>query len=182
MDVKQYNKILRSYNKQIETLIEEKKQFVLQNKDAVEKQIKDERVINKKWFIENFDIIWANKEKFMQDTPYGEIKIDFFSLYNNRKSTIDNIAVSDLIALWNLGFRYNGYPIVEYLFDEAIFKRKICYIKNNELIEEHVRYSSLSPIVMGILEYIVSHKEKIEDESNVEEYRTVADMRDLLAI
>ena len=182
MDVKQYNKILRSYNKQIENLIEEKKQFVLQNKDIIEKQIKFEQAINKKWFIENFDIIWANKEKFMQDTPYGEIKIDFFSIYGNRNDTIDTIAISDLIALWNLGFRYNGYPIVEYLFDEAIFKRKICYIKNNELIEEHIRYSSLSPIVMGILEYMTSHKEKIEEDNVVEEYQTVADMRELLAI
>ena len=182
MDVKQYNKILKNYNRQIDELVEERRRFVTQNKELVEKQIKEEQAENKKWFIENFDIIWENRAKFSQNTPNADIIIDFFTIYNNRRNVLKKISIADFISLWNIGFMYNGCPIVEYILSHELFKRKISYIKNNKLVEEYIKYDPLPPIVKGVLEYISSNQEKNENENDMSEYQTIADMKAILAV
>ena len=163
MTLEQYNQILHDINHQIEALQQSREALIAQNKEKIEKQILKRQADDRKWFAGNFSVFWNNRYKFAKNTPNADIIIDFFNLYTKGnkvgKKFVDYITISDLIALWDLGYKYQGYPIVECI--NLTFSHKLTYIKNGEMITiTGLREESLgfSPLLSGILEYLCEHK------------------------
>lgn len=183
MTLEQYNKILHNINSQIETLQQSRTALIEQNQEHIKKQIEKRQETDRKWFVKNFDVFWNNRHKFGKDTPHADIIIDFFNLYTRGnkigRKFIDYITISDLIALWDLGYKYNGYPIVEYI--NLTFSHKLTYIKNEKLVtitgidEESLGFS---PLLYAILEYLCAHT---IISSRFEEYKTLQIMKTILA-
>jgi len=183
MTLEQYNQILRDINNQIEALQQSREALIVQNREKLEKQIERRQENDRKWFVENFTVFWNNRHKFGRDTQNADIIIDFFNLYKTGNKAgrkfINYITISDLIALWDLGYKYQGYPIVEYA--NHTFTHKLTYIKDEKLVtingdsEESLGFS---PLLHAILEYLCEHK-KIT--SGFEEYKTLQVMKSILA-
>ena len=183
MTLKQYNKILHNINSQIETLQQSRTALIEQNQEHIKKQIENRQETDRTWFVKNFDVFWNNRHKFAKNTPNADIIIDFFNLYTRGNKVgrkfVDYITISDLIALWDLGYKYKGYPIVEYT--NLTFSHKLTYIKNEKLVtitgidEESLGFS---PLLYAILEYLCEHKKNTYD---FEEYKTIKEMKNILA-
>ena len=179
MTLEQYNQILHSINKQIEELQKSREALIDQNYKHIDKQIKKRQSDDRRWFINNFDIFWTNLNLFKKDSPNADIVIDFFPLYTNRAKYIHHISISDLIALWDLGYKYQGYPIVEYTNHR--FEHSLTYIKDNKIVNITSfadKDLGFSPILNGILDYLSTHK-KITN--SFEEYKTLKEMKEILA-
>ena len=179
MTLEQYNKILHDINSQIETLQQSRTALIEQNQEHIKKQIEKRQETDRKWFVKNFDVFWNNRHKFGKDTPNADIIIDFLYLYSNRSKFFSHISISDLIALWDLGYKYKGYPIMEYT--NSPFAHKLTYIKDAKLVTvTGFREESLgfSPLLRSILEYLCSHK---IISSDFEEYKTIKEMKIILA-
>lgn len=184
MTLEQYNQILKDINNQIETLQQSRAALITQNQKHIEKQIAKRQSDDRKWFISNFDVFWNNRRKFGKDTQNTDIVIDFFNLYRTGnkigRKYINHITIGDLIALWNLGYKYQGYPIVEYN-NHTLSAHKLTYIKDgksvtvNGISEESLGFS---PLLHAILEYLCEHK---TISSDFEEYKTLQVMRTILA-
>ena len=92
---------------------------------------------------------------------------------------ISYIPISDLIDLWDLGYTYQNYPIVEYKHHR--FERSLTYIKDEKLIkitgftQENLGFSA---VLRGVLEYITTHHRifTIQDE-----YKTIQNMKNILS-
>lgn len=183
MTLEQYNQILRDIHNQIEALQQSRAALIEQNQKHIKKQIEKRQEAERKWFVKNFDVFWNNRHKFAKNTPNADIIIDFFNLYTRGNKVgrkfVDYITISDLIALWDLGYKYQGYPIVECI--NLTFSHKLTYIKNGEMITiTGLREESLgfSPLLCGILEYLCEHKTVTDD---FEEYKTIKEMKNILA-
>lgn len=183
MTLEQYNKILHDINVQIEALQQSRTALIEQNKEHIKKQIEKRQESDRKWFLKNFDVFWNNRHKFAKNTPNADIIVDFFNLYTRGNKVgrkfVDSITISDLIALWDLGYRYQGYPIVEYT--NLTFSHKLTYIKDGKQVTVsglREEFWGFSPLLCGILEYLCEHK-TITD--NFTEYKTIQEMKNILA-
>ena len=109
--------------------------------------------------------------------------IDFFNIYKrgNKAGRVffNYLSISDFIALWDLGYKYKGYPIVEY--SNHTFSHSLTYIKDDKPVtvtgvsEEMLGFS---PILCAVLEYLCTHKIV---SSGFEEYKTLQVMKNILA-
>ena len=182
MTLEQYNRILQSINTQIKDLQQSRDALIEQHQDHIKKQIKKRQENDRKWFVSNFNVFWDNRHRFAKNTPNGDIVIDFFGLYviGNRAGCkyVQHITISDLIALWDFGFKYQGNPIVE--LTNTVFANRLTYIKNEKLVTvSGIKDEALafSPVLSAILEYLCKHK---TIESEFAEYKTLQVMKDLL--
>lgn len=183
MTLEQYNQCLHAINKQIEELQQSREALITQNKEKIEKQIIKRQQDDRKWFVSNFDVFWNNKHKFNKNTANADIIVDFFNIYTRGNKagskSVWHISISDLITLWELGYKYQGYPIVEYI--GHAFAHELTYIKDGKLVTvTGFREESLgfSPVLYAILEYLSTHK---IISRGFEEYKTLKGMRDILA-
>lgn len=179
MTLDQYRQVLNALNDQIKTLEIERKTFIEQHKEIIDKQIEKRKKEDRKWFLNNFDVFWANRYKFHKDTSNGDIIIDFLFVYTYGQHCITDITVNDLITLWNLGFTYQGYPIIEYTYNRVV--HHLFYIRNGKVEEargltpENLRFS---PLLLGVLEYMSTHRRVF---SICDEYKTIKVMREVLS-
>ena len=178
MTLEQYWQTLKNLNEQIKMLEESRKSLVEENKAYIDKLIEQRQKEDEKWFLNNFDVIWANRYKFMKDSPNADIIIDFFPIYTMGLKHISIITINDLINLWDLGFKYQGYPIVEYTNTRRI--HRISYIKNGK-VETLKNFAEqelcFSQVLYGILEYMSLHRRLV---SIYDEYKTIRAIRDVL--
>ena len=134
MTLEQYNQILHDIGSQIESLQQSREALIAQNKEKIEKQILKRQADDRKWFFENFSVFWNNRHKFSKNSPNGDIVIDFFNIYKrgNKAGRVffNYLSISDFIALWDLGYKYKGYPIVEY--SNHSFLHSLTYIKDDK--------------------------------------------------
>ena len=183
MTLEQYNQCLHAINKQIEELQQSREALITQNKEKIEKQIIKRQQDDRKWFVSNFDVFWNNKHKFNKNTANADIIVDFFNIYTRGNKagskSVRYISISDLITLWEFGYKYQGYPIVEYT--NHAFTHDLTYIKDEKLVtvtgfsEETLGFS---PLLYAILEYLSAHKIIL---SCFKEYKTIKEMREILA-
>ena len=183
MTLEQYNRILHAINAQIDELQQSRQALIPQNQKQIEKQIAKRQAADRKWFIANFDVFWNNRDKFSAGTPNADTVIDFFNLYTRGskcgRKFIRYITVGDLISLWNAGFKYCGYPIVEYT--NHTFSHRLTYIKDDKsvtvsgLSQENLGFS---PFLCGSLEYLCAHKSIA---NGFEEYKTIKTIKEILA-
>ena len=76
MNKEEYNKILSDYQAKIEYLNEEMNNFKRTNLPIVKEYIKQQKQQRREWFLEHFDKIWENRQKFKLGTPYASVIID----------------------------------------------------------------------------------------------------------
>ena len=183
MTLEQYNQILRNLNHEIEQLQQEREALITQNQEHIKKQIEKRQISDRKWFVENFNVFWHNRHKFGKDSPNGDIVIDFFNIYMRGNKAgrvfINYLTIADFVALWDLGYKYQGYPIVEYA--NHTFAHKLTYIKDEKLVTLNGVSDEIlgfSPVLCAVLEYLCSHK-IVSNE--LEEYKTLQIMKNILA-
>lgn len=151
----QYRTLLNLINRQIDNLKKSKTALIRQYESNINKQIEKQKKKHKKWFIKNFDFIYNNRHKFSKNTPFANVIIDFLYLYNKSNMHLLNISISDLIFLWDLGFTYHGFPIVEFISNR--YHSKLCYMKSNKLINVYginEKELKFSPLLKGVLDYM----------------------------
>ncbi len=96
---------------------------------------------DKEWFAQNLDYILKNKKHFETSPGLGDIVIDFLLPYYNGglvagvawNSPLNfKLYLKDLLYLWDIGFCYNGYPILSYK-EIRRYERTILieYVKNS---------------------------------------------------
>ena len=183
MTLEQYNQIIQDIDKQINALEQNKKDFIGMNEKKLTILIDKRQKEARKWFVSNFEVIWANRHLFGENTPHGDIIVDCFEVYTNNLSglgsnIVSKIKISDLLSLWNMGFKYRGYPIVELV--KHRFKSKLSYIKEGKLESLSgfdVDDMGFSPLLMGVLDYLSKHQLKI---GKFDMYKSVMDMKNLL--
>lgn len=178
MTLEQYKQMINSINNQIKILEKNRSFLIEQNHDNLLHQIKKRQTNDKNWFINNFDAFWNNRHKFTKNTPYANIIIDFLELYSKENKKLCHITISDLLALWEMGFNYEGYPIIEYIYTRHMCK--LSYVKNNQLIKVYganKKATGFSKLLHGILEYLSDQK---KDFSVFDEYPTLDIIKDVL--
>lgn len=182
MTLEQYNQIISNLDQQINELLQNKHDIIKIHEKKLSSFVEKRHNDDRHWFVCNFDVIWANRQLFAENTVNSNIIIDFFEIYLvgiDPKNSISQISIGELLSLWNIGFRYNGYPIVELV--KHRFKSRLSYIKDGKL--ETLSGFSLddlhfSPLLRGVLDYMAKHCPKY---NKFDIYRTIADMKSLLA-
>lgn len=182
MTLDQFNQIISTLDKQINELTQNKYSIMQIHEKSLSTQVAKRQKDDRYWFVCNFDVIWANRHLFAENTINSDIVIDFFDVYCvglEPKHSILQISIGELFSLWNMGFRYNGHPIVELV--KYRLKSRLSYIKDGKL--ETLSGFSLddlhfSPLLRGVLDYMAKHCPKYD---KFDIYRTIADMKSLLA-
>lgn len=135
--IKQYKK----YEDKINDLINQREKFKRENNEEFNKLFNKKCEDDKKWFIEHFNFIWKHKDYLKDKAPFNQIVIEFLNLYKINGliggiafiRQLNSIYLRDLIDLWNNGFTYKSFPIIEYKKVIHNGKQKyITYIENNE--------------------------------------------------
>ena len=83
-----------------------------------------------------------------------------------------------MLALWEMGFNYEGYPIIEYIHTR--YMCKLSYVKNNQLIKVYganKKATGFSKLLHCILDYLSDQK---KDFSVFDEYPTLDIIKDVL--
>lgn len=142
MTYEEYIEKFKNYEDQIKDLINQQKKFKQDNDKDFNQVFAKKCENDKKWFVEHFDYILKHKDFLKDKSPFNQIIIEFLNLYTigglqagvGFNGQLNSIYLRDLIDLWDNGFTYNGFPIIEY--KKIIHNRQqknITYIENNEL-------------------------------------------------
>lgn len=164
MDLSTYNNYLQNIDTQIRKLQAEKEAFLAKNTSDVMQDIRYRQANDRQWFIEHFDEIYSQRRKFYFEAPYSYIVIDFFIIYGEgffygggffRSSgkCVRRIRLAELGLLWDKGFMYEGYPVVECIVRDGTCS--LSYIKDNQLQYAAVKNGdrqAFSGTLQGILE------------------------------
>lgn len=142
MTYEEYIEKFKNYEDQIKDLINQQKKFKQDNDKDFNQLFAKKCADDKKWFTEHFDYILKHKDFLKDKPPFNQIIIEFLNLYTigglmsgvGFNGQLNSIYLRDLIDLWDNGFTYNGFPIIEYKKIIHNGKQKyITYIENNEL-------------------------------------------------
>ena len=140
MTYEEYIEKFKNYEYQIKDLIKQQIQFQRDNAEDFNKLFEKKCEDDRKWFIEHFDFIWKHKDYLKDKAPFNLILIEFLNLYTigglqagvGFNGQLNSIYLRDLIELWDKGFTYNSFPIIEYKKVIHNGKQKyITYIENN---------------------------------------------------
>lgn len=140
MTYEEYIEQFKNYENQIKDLLKQQKLFVTINTEEFNKLFEEKCKDDRKWFIEHFNYIWKHKDYLKDKAPFNQIIIEFLKLYNiggimagaGFNGQLNSIYLKDLIKLWDNGFTYNNFPIIEY--KKIIHngqEKYITYIENN---------------------------------------------------
>ena len=144
MNKEEYNKILSDYQAKIEYLNEEMNNFKRTNLPIVKEYIKQQKQQRREWFLEHFDKIWENRQKFKLGTPYASVIIDgiiitsFACPYYGY--VVDKISIGNLVKLWDNGFMFHGYPLIHYRRHHNSDYSSISFIKDRKVISYDYSY------------------------------------------
>lgn len=119
-----------------------------------------------KWFAEHIDCFQKHKEYIKKSPSLSNIVIDFMSLYGGGCLVSGagfsfgsgyKIFLGDLLDIWDLGFCYNGYPIVHC---------ELCIHWNTECIIKYIKNKKIESIrkrAKGTFSYLPELKKEIFD-------------------
>ena len=140
MTLQEYRRHYADLNDKISQAQAELDDDLVTTKDEFSKLYQRQQVIDKRWFVNNLSFILKYKKHFQSDYGLSQIIIDFLTLYRYAGLVGGaafnpeygcKIFIKDLLNLWDEGFTYNGYPIIEY--EQYIHQGKkiiITYVKN----------------------------------------------------
>lgn len=142
MTYEDYIQQYKNYDDQINFLINQREKFKRENSEKFNQLFNKKCEDDKKWFIEHFNYIWKHKDYLKNKSPFNQIIIEFLKLYSigglmagvGFNGQLNSIYLKDLINLWDEGFIYNNFPIIEYKKIVHNDKQKyITYIEDNNL-------------------------------------------------
>lgn len=142
MNLQDYIQQYKNYEDQINHLISEREKYKQENLKEFNQLFNQKCEDDKKWFVEHFNYIWKHKDYLKCKSPFNQIIIEFLKLYNigglmagvGFNGQLNSIYLKDLINLWDEGFIYNNFPIIEYKKIIHNGEQKyITYIENNNL-------------------------------------------------
>lgn len=140
------------------------------------KNLCQKQVNNRQWFIGHFNQIYRNKEYFASNTPNALIIIDCFTIYSigccAGCRVISRIHIGTLFKLWDIGFKYHGFPVVEYSKHNGI--HQLNYIYKNQLLTKIFKYNE-KPMFNNTLCMTLQN---LRNSNNVcDGYKTIAELR-----
>lgn len=182
MQPDEFNRIIQQYDNQIKALQQEKEFFIYQNRKEVLKIVQLHKNENKKWFVENFDKIWKHRKNFSLGTPYASIIINFWTIYLYARCgsgfAVNKISLGRLIKLWELGFMYEGYPIVQYFNTSA--NHYVMYIKNNKLCKQQVSSKDPSLFFSKLLMKLLQESYQFFGDNEFTDYKSAEEIQAVL--
>lgn len=182
MQLTEFNKIVQDYNNQIKKLNDERDNFIASHRESLTQHQKKRQDQEREWFVKNFDKIWLNKHLYSLGTPNASIIVDCFKIHRYVRCgagcgwIVKKLSLGKLIKLWESGYLYKGYPIIEY--HDTPLTNKVTYIKDNQLhianLKEEGIKLEFSRLCMQILR---SHDNRIDDFSI---YKTVSELKNII--
>ena len=138
-----------------------------------------QRIANdRKWFIGNFKQIYRNRDKFALGTPNASLVIDCFTIFSiggcAGYRSIQRIHIGRLVKLWEMGFKYHGFPVVEYIKHNG--NQQVHYIYQNQLLTKHFKYDE-SPMFSSALNAMLRSLTNCNDV--LDDYKGVSELRKL---
>lgn len=168
MDIKTYTNTIRDYDRQIAEITAAKNSFIQDNYTTVYNQWLAEIQEKKQAFLKLLPFILKNKEHFLNTTITYTVNAFRIYLYLGKPLGTSGIShncitLKNLLKLWDMGFTYNGLPIVELKRFEGI--NDITYIENDEY--KSVKNVSIPDNVLKRLREW-SYKAEITDETGTD--------------
>ncbi len=106
--------------------------------------------------------------------PYLTFKPTFvWMLYRS----IKRLPIGRLVKLWEMGFKYQGCPVVEYIKHNG--NHRINYIKNNRLLTKHYKYGEMPPF-SNALQILLERLRNVYEPTDY--YRTIENLSETLKI
>ncbi|MCI5544010.1 MAG: hypothetical protein MR368_00865 [Azospirillum sp.] len=101
--------------------------------------------LNRAWLLGHIDYIWNNRHK-LQSRPCAEFVITGFVINSfgcpYYGYVIDKITLGNLIKLWNNGFIYKGFPLINYRISHGDSSTHIAYIHRGKVFSHRFHYSN----------------------------------------
>lgn len=148
MNKEAYKRVLGDYQVRIKCLNEGMNNFKQTNLSLVKENIKRQKQQRFEWFLEHFDKIWENRHKFKLGTPYASVIIDGITITSFACPyygyVVDKISIGNLVKLWDNGFMFQYYPLIQYSKHYNSNYSSISYIKDRKIINYDYSYQQPS--------------------------------------
>ena len=176
MEVSIYNQYLQRIDARILKLKGLRDAFIAKNRGNVVQTIRNRQANDRQWFIQHFSQVYRNKHLFSLGTPNASVIIDCFTIYSiggcAGYRSISRLPIGRLVKLWDMGFKYQGYPVVEYIKHNG--NQRLNYIKSNQLQTKVFKYSEnprFSEALRTMLRNLRNSNELTDNYRTIEELR-----------
>lgn len=181
MEVSTYNYYLQRIDGRILKLKGLRDAFVANHRRDVLETIYNRQASDRQWFIKHFSQVYRNKHLFALGTPNASVVVDCFTIYSigcccGYKS-ISRLPIGRLVKLWDMGFKYQGSPIVEYIKHNG--NQHIHYIKSNQMLTKRYLYGEKPPF-SNALQTMLKRLRNVYEPTDY--YRTIEDLSEALKI
>lgn len=147
MEVSIYNQYLQRIDARSLKLKGLRDAFIAKNRGNVVQTIRNRQANDRQWFIQHFSQVYRKKDAFTLGKPDASAVIDCFTIYSIGACcgyrSINRLPIGRLVKLWDMGFKYQGCPVVEYVNHNG--NQHINYIKSNRLLTKRFQYGENPP-------------------------------------
>ena len=142
MNTNEFLSKLQEYDSKINALETEKHSFIAENSPIMFEQRKHLLENGRVLFLRKLPFIMEHKDHFLNIT--NNYVIDMFDIMVKVGKPLgcgylkhDGITLKNLLKAWDLGFTYNGHPIVEYKYFDGMCTIK--YIEDYSYVTIHTK-------------------------------------------
>ena len=175
MEVSAYNQYLQRIDTRILKLNKLRDAFVAKYRSDVLRNIRNRQASDRQWFIKHFSKLYRNKHLFALGTPNASAVIDCFTIYSIGSccggKSVSRLPIGRLVKLWEMGFKYQGCPVVEYIKHNG--NHRINYIKSNRLLTKHYKYGEMPPF-SNALQTLLKRLNNVYE--SMDNYRTIREV------
>lgn len=175
MEVSIYNQHLQRIDEKILELKRSRDAFVEKNREDVMDAIYNRQANDRQWFIQHFSQVYRRRKEFALGTPNASVVIDCFTIYSIGSCcgyrSIKRLPIGRLVKLWEMGFKYQGCPVVEYIKHNG--NHRINYIKSNRLLTKHYKYEE-NPPFSNALQTLLKRLRNVYEPMDY--YRTIGEL------
>jgi hypothetical protein len=181
MKVSIYNQHLQRIDEKILELKRSRDAFVEKNREDVMDTIYNRQTNDRQWFIQHFSQVYRRRKEFALGTPNASVVIDCFTIYSIGSCcgyrSIKRLPIGQLVKLWEMGFKYQGCPVVEYIKHNG--NHRINYIKSNRLLTKRYKYGEMPPF-SNALQTLLKRLRNVYESTDY--YRTIENLSEALKI
>lgn len=174
MEVSIYNQYLQRIDDKILVLKHLRDTFVAKHRHNVLETIRNRQANDRQWFIKHFNQLYRRRDAFSLGTPNASVIIDCFTIYSiggcAGYRSISRLPIGRLVKLWDMGFKYQGYPVVEYVKHNG--NQRLNYIKGNQLLTKVFKYDEnprFSEALRAMLRNLRNSNELTDNYRTIEE-------------
>lgn len=175
MEVSIYNQYLQRIDARILKLKGLRDAFIAKNRGNVVQTIRNRQANDRQWFIQHFSQVYRRRDAFSLGTPNASVIIDCFTIYSiggcAGYRSISRLPIGRLVKLWDMGFKYQGYPVVEYVKHNG--NQHINYIKSNRLLTKRFQYGENPPFSNALQTILKRLRNSYEP---TDYYRTISEV------